>query len=425
MIAPDAWTDERARRLLLDLLAVGIERGRPGATLARFLPERPRGRCVVVGAGKAAMGMAAAVEAAWPDVAVSGAVVVRHGERVALPRITVLEAPHPVPDASSEAAAQHMLALVAGLTPHDLVLALMSGGGSALMALPVEGVALADKQDVTAALLRSGAAIAEMNAVRRRLSAIKGGGLARAAYPARVVTLLVSDVPGDDPAVIASGPTIHAPGDDIDPVGVLDGYGIEVPPHVRDALARPALSPRTAMADDVRMIAAPIMSLRAIAEEASAAGIDVMLLGDAIEGEAREVAKAFAGIARAVRRHAAPVAPPVLLIAGGETTVTIAARSGGRGGRNSEYALSLAVALKGEPGIWALAADSDGIDGNGDAAGAIIGPDTLARMRSRGIDPLSALFAHDSYSAFDAVGDLVRTGPTGTNVNDLRLVLVT
>ena len=307
------------------------------------------------------------------------------------------------------------------------MLALISGGGSSLLTLPPQGLTLADKQAINRALLRSGASIDEMNCVRKHLSAIKGGRLAAAAYPARMVTLVISDVPGDDPAIIASGPTVADPTTAADAVAILARYRIELPPNVRRHLEGPLAAtpkpgdPRLAQAE-VRLIAAPQLSLEAAAATARAAGVTPLLLGDAIEGEAREVGKVMAGIARSVRRHGQPLAAPAVLLSGGETTVTV--RGDGRGGRNVEYVLALAVALDGLAGIWGLAGDTDGIDGAEEVAGAIVTPDTLARARAAGLSPHTALAQNDAHSLFAALGDQVVTGPTLTNVNDFRAVLV-
>jgi len=417
------WDDARAREALLAVFGAAVAAADPARVLAGLLPEPPRkgsnGRVVVVGCGKAAAGMAAAVEAAWPGVPLSGAVVTRHGQGMRLSRIEVLEASHPVPDAGSEAAARRMLALVQDLNADDLVLALISGGGSALMALPLPGLTLADKQAINRQLLASGATIHEMNAVRRHLSAIKGGRLAHAAAPARVVTLALSDVPGDEPAVIASGPTVPDPTSWAEVREIATRYGLRLP--VQDG-------PETPKADEleaeVRLIATPAMALQAAAGIARQWALTPLILGDAIEGEAREFGTAMAGIAKGARTHGTPLPGPCLLLSGGETTVTIGAGPAGRGGRNTEFLLALALGLGAMQGVWALAGDTDGIDGTEDAAGALIGPDTLVRARAAGIDPRAALAAHDSYTVFDRLGDLVRTGPTGTNVNDLRAVLV-
>jgi glycerate-2-kinase len=342
----------------------------------------------------------------------------------------VVEASHPVPDAAGEVAARRMLGLVQGLSADDLVLFLVSGGGSALLALPAPGLSLADKQAVNRALLASGATIHEMNCVRRHLSAIKGGRLAAAAYPARVVTLAISDVPGDDPAVIASGPTVPDPTNFAEAQALIARFGIALPEAVKRHLAAAEAEtpkpgdPRLARTE-FRMIATPRMALEAAAEAARGLGLTPLILGDALEGEAREVGTVLAGIARSVRAHGTPVASPAVLLSGGETTVTIRQPNPGKGGRNTECLLGAAVALAGEPGIWGLMADTDGIDGVEDAAGAIATPDTLARARAAaGRDARTALDGHDSAGLFAALGDAVVTGPTLTNVNDFRALLI-
>jgi glycerate 2-kinase len=421
------WDDARARAALLAAFEAAVAAADPKRVLARHLPPRPRGRCVVVGAGKSAAAMAAALEEAWPDVPLEGVVVTRYGHAVPTKRITVLEASHPVPDANGEAAARRILAAVAGLGPDDLVLALISGGASALMPLPAPGLTLADKQAVNRALLASGATISEMNCVRKHLSAIKGGRLAAAAAPARLVTLAISDVPGDDPAVIGSGPTVPDPTSFAEARAILARCGIAPAPHIAAHLAaamdetpKPGALPHASF----HLIATPMMALQAAAAVAREHGLVPLILGDALEGESRELGTVLAGIARSARAHGQPVEPPALLLSGGETTVTIGAAPAGRGGRNTEFLLGLAVALGGESGIWALAGDTDGIDGTEDAAGAIITPDTLARARAAGLDPRAVLAGHDSYRLFAALGDLVVTGPTLTNVNDFRAVLI-
>jgi glycerate 2-kinase len=378
-----------------------------------------------VGAGKAAAAMAAALEEAWPDVPLAGLVAVPRGYEVPTNRIAVMKAGHPVPDASSETAARHMLEAVRGLGPDDLVLALMSGGGSAALALPAGSLTLEDKQAVNRALLASGASIRDMNLVRRHLSAIKGGHLARAAQPARVVTLAISDVPGDDAAVIASGPTVPGTGGWVELEEVILRLGLDLPSAVMAHFEtlRHAPPPLELPAPDVRLIATPMMALQAAAAATRDLGLTALILGDALEGESRELGRILAGIALSVRRHSTPATAPVVLLSGGEATVTLGGYSG-RGGPNQECALSLAVALDGAPGIWALAGDTDGIDGTDDAAGAMIGPDTLERARSAGFDPALSLAAHDSYNAFARLGDLIHTGPTLTNVNDFRAVLI-
>ncbi len=423
---PASATDDGAVRAGLGrVFAAGIDAADPRHSLAAHLPPKPAGRCVVVGAGKAAALMAQAVETAWPDVALGGLVVTRYGHAVPTARIAVAEASHPVPDANGEAAAARILSLVSGLGPDDLVLFLVSGGGSALLALPAPGLTLADKQAVNRALLASGAPIDAMNAVRKHLSAIKGGRLAEAARPARVVTLAISDVPGDDPATIASGPTVADRSTLDDVRRILDAHRIDLPDAVRRHLASGHETPKPGtIATDIRMIATPMMALEAAASAARREGWTPLILGDALEGESRALGTVMAGIARAMRRHGTPAAPPALLLSGGETTVTLGAAAPGRGGRNTEFLLALAIALRGEAAVWAIAGDTDGIDGLDTAAGAIVTPDTLSRARIAGFDPAASLRGHDSHTLFAALSDLVVTGPTLTNVNDLRAVLV-
>jgi len=420
--------DGTARGLLRRWFEAGLRAADPRAVLAPHLPEPPaRGRVLVLGAGKASALMAAAVESAWPDVPMSGLVVTRYGHAVPTERVEIVEAAHPMPDAAGEAAARRMLALCQGLSADDLVLFLASGGGSALLAAPAPGLTLADKQAVNRALLRSGADIGRMNAVRKHLSAVKGGRLAAACFPARVETLAISDVPGDEPGVIASGPTVPDPTTVAEARAVL--RGLDVPDAVLRRLdAAEAETPKPGdprlARSNFRLIATPMLALRAVAAAARADGVPALILGDALEGEAREVGAALAGIARSAAAHGAPAAPPCLLLSGGETTVTIGDEAPGRGGRNTEALLGFALGNNDRAGIWALMADSDGIDGVEDAAGAILAPDSLARAAAAGLDPRDALRRHDSASLFGALGDLVVTGPTLTNVNDLRLVLV-
>jgi glycerate 2-kinase len=412
--------------VLRDIFDAAVASADPGAAVLRHLPEKPKGRCVVIGAGKASVTMAAALDAAWGDADLSGLVVTRHGQRAAAGRIEVLEASHPTPDAMSEDAGRRILAAVQGLTADDLVVALMSGGGSSLMVLPAGGMTLADKQAVNASLLASGANIVEMNAVRKHLSAIKGGRLALAAHPARVVTLAISDIPGDDPASIASGPTVADASTLAEVHEIVARYKIDLPFAAQAVLATGNETPKKLSAQNsVRVIAAPSLALAAAARVAVEAGLAPLILGDAIEGESRELGIVMAGIARSCRLNGFPVEPPAVLLSGGETTVTIGKGQAGRGGRNTEFLLAFAIAMAGEPGIFALAADSDGIDGTEDAAGAVAAPDSLAWARTANLDPRSYLAAHDSYSFFAGIGDLIRTGPTGTNVNDIRAVLIT
>ena len=399
----------------------------PDKTLPAYLPKPPKGRTLVVGCGKAAGSMAKAVEDHWPGE-LSGMVVTRYGYNVPTKRIEVVEAAHPVPDEAGRKAAERMLGMVQGLSADDLVLFLVSGGGSALLSLPAPGLTLADKQAINKALLKSGANITEMNCVRKHLSAVKGGRLAAACAPAKVITLAISDIPGDDPAVIASGPTVADATTFADAVAILEKYGITEPKavveHLRAAkeeTPKPG-DPRLAKTE-LHMVAAPQMSLEAAAEIARKAGIAPVILGDAIEGEAREVAMVHAGIARQVRRHGQPATTPCVLLSGGETTVTV--RGKGRGGRNAEFLLALAVALGGESGIHALAGDTDGVDGTEDNAGAVVTPDSLARAAQRNLDAKRMLADNDGYSFFSGLGDLVITGPTLTNVNDFRAILIT
>ena len=422
-----SWDDARARLVLRQVFDAAVAAADPRRVLAAHLPQRPRGRCVVVGAGKSAAVMAAALEDAWPDMKLEGIVVTRYGHAVPTRHIEVLEASHPVPDAAGEAGARRLLAAVQGLTADDLVLALISGGASALLPLAAPGLTLADKQAVNRALLASGATISEMNCVRKHLSAIKGGRLAAAAAPARVVTLAISDVPGDDPDVIGSGPTVPDPTTFADARAILARYGIAPSPQVAARLARDGdetPKPGSLPNADYRLITTPLMALQAAAATAGAAGLAPLILGDALEGESRELGTVLAGVARSVQRHGHPLPAPALLLSGGEATVTIGAGPAGKGGRNTEFLLGLAVALRGAAGIWAVAGDTDGIDGSEDAAGALLTPETLAKARAAGLDPTAMLAGHDSFSVFDAVGDLIRTGPTLTNVNDLRAILV-
>jgi hydroxypyruvate reductase len=421
------WDDARARQALRALFDAAIEAADPRKVLAAHLPDRVLGRCIVVGGGKSAAVMAAALEAAWPNVPLEGTVVTRYGHAVPTRRIEVIEASHPVPDANSERGARRLLERVRGLRPDDLVLALMSGGASALLAAPAPGLTLADKQAVNRALLACGANIAEMNCVRKHLSAIKGGRLAAAAAPAQVVTLAISDVPGDDPAVIGSGPTVPDPSTFAEARALLARYGIAPPAAVAARLAQEedeTPKPGSLPQAEFRLIATPMTALRHAARTARGLGLAPVILGDALEGEAREMGAVMAGIARSVRAHGEPAAAPAVLLSGGETTVTLGAGPAGHGGRNTEFLLGLAVALDGAAGIWATAGDTDGIDGMDDIAGAVLCPDTLARVRAKGLDPRRMLAGHDSHSLFGAAGDLIRTGPTLTNVNDFRAILI-
>ena len=415
--------------LLTTLFEAAVEATAPALCVPPNLPPPPKGRTVVVGGGKAAAAMAQAVEAHWPQgCALSGLVVTRYLHGVSeLARIKVIEAAHPVPDEAGQRAAARMLEMVRGLTADDLVLCLMSGGASSLLGLPAPGISLADKQAVNRALLRIGADIGEMNTVRKHLSAIKGGRLAQAAYPAQVVTLLISDVPGDDPSVIGSGPTVPDTSTRADALAVLARYGMEAPEAVTLRLLDAASEtpkpgdPVFARVTSV-MAATPQAALEAAPAAARQAGITPVILGSAIEGEASEVARVMAGIALQCAQHGQPAAAPCVLLSGGETTVTV--RGGGRGGRNVEFLLALGIALRGHPRIHALACDTDGIDGTEDNAGAVLAPDSLARAAALGLDARGRLADNDGYAFFDALGDLVVTGPTRTNVNDFRAVLV-
>jgi len=412
--------------LLLRMFKAGIAAAQPVVCLPEHLPEAPRGRLVVIGAGKASAEMARVVEANWAGP-LSGLVVTRYGYAVPCARIEIVEAAHPVPDAAGLAAAERIMALVAGLGADDLVLCLISGGGSALLPLPLPGLTLVDKQAVSRALLACGASISEINCVRRHLSAIKGGRLAAVCHPARIVTLLISDVPGDDPADIASGPTVADATTCADALAILRRYGIALPPAVREILesgAGESIKPGDPHLHGsvTKIIATPQMALERAADVARAAGVGAYILGDAIEGEARDVAKTLGGIALQVARHGQPFASPCVLLSGGETTVTL--RGNGRGGRNVEFLLALAIALNGNPRIHALAGDSDGVDGVEEIAGAVLTPDTLARAWAQGIRPQDALDGNDGHGFFAALGDSVVTGPTLTNVNDLRLIFI-
>ncbi|MFS2222652.1 glycerate kinase [Pantoea sp. B65] len=420
------WSDDIARSALAEMFQAAIKSADPHAALIDTLPEKPLGRCVVVGAGKASAAMAAALEAAWPDVPLSGVVVTRYGHAVTTRQIRIIEAAHPVSDAMSEVASMLILDAINHLTSDDLVIALISGGGSSLMALPRTGITLAEKQAVNQALLRSGATIREMNTVRKHLSDIKGGRLALAALPAPVVTLVISDVPGDNPADIASGPTVPDNSTPEQVTEILKRYSIGVPESVAQVLAsrrEPVTDPR--IQPDVRMVATPAKALLAAAAIAHRLGITPLILGDALEGESAQLGIMMAGIARSVKYHGLPVSTPAVLLSGGETTVTIGAGVAKRGGRNTEFLLSLATALAGETHIWAMAGDSDGIDGTEDAAGAFVRPDSLQRAQEKGLSVNQMLAEHDSYSFFAALDDLIKTGPTLTNVNDIRAILIT
>lgn len=423
------------RAFLRSLFDAAIAAAQPERVIAAHLPPPPRGRTVVLGAGKAGGAMAAAVDALWPaNAPLSGLVVTRYDHvppayKHAPGRIEVVEARHPVPDEAGAQAARRIAALTQGLTADDLVLCLISGGGSALLSMPAEGLTLADKQAINQALLRSGANIGEMNCVRKHLSAIKGGRLAAMCAPAQVVTLLISDVPGDDPSVIASGPTVADPTTCRDALAILQRYGIELPPAALQGLRSGAFE--TPKPGDERlarstlaMIATPLASLQAAADAAHTVGIAAHVLSDELEGESREVGKVHAALARAVARRGQPFARPCVILSGGETTVTVSGDARGRGGRATEFLLGCAYALQGEDNIWALAGDTDGIDGIESNAGAIVTPTTLARASALGLKVEDHMAAHDAWRYFSALGDLVVTGPTYTNVNDFRALLI-
>ena len=431
--------------LLRALYAAAVSRALPADVTAAHLPAPPDpklGRTLVLGAGKAGGAMAAAVDALWPvDAPISGLVVTRYDHvppayRAKPGRIEVVEARHPVPDEAGRRAAQRIVDLTRGLTKDDLVLCLISGGGSALLSLPAPGLAFEDKQAINSALLKCGAAIDEMNTVRKHLSAIKGGRLAALCAPARVLTLLISDVPGDDPSVIASGPTVPDASSCADALAILARYGIPLPAVARAGLESGAFeTPKPGdvcfAGHEVRLIATPQQSLEAAAALARRHGLAAHILSDEVEGESREVGKVHAALARAVARHgqppSAPFTRPCVILSGGETTVTVRAqpgKGGGRGGRASEFLLGCAIALQGQPGVWALSADTDGIDGIEHNAGALITPDTLARATALGLKPAEFLDRHDAFSFFEALGDLLVSGPTFTNVNDFRALLV-
>jgi glycerate 2-kinase len=432
----DPISDPQA--FLRQLYDAAVRRALPLHNTAAYLPPPPKGRTLVLGAGKAGGAMAQAVEALWPaDKPLSGLVVTRYGHTPTRPagvpeRIEVVEASHPVPDAAGLAAAERMLALIQGLTEDDLVLCLISGGGSALLTLPADGLTLQDKQRINKDLLNSGANIGEMNCVRKHLSRIKGGRLAAACAPAQVVTLTISDVPGDDPSVIASGPTVPDASTCADALAILKRYQIQVPAAIEAALKAGTLEtpkPSPAWAKQpVHLIATPQQSLDAAAELARTAGLNAYVLSDELEGESREVGKVHAALARAAAAGKGPFQKPCVILSGGETTVTIRKQPEGalkgRGGRAGEFCLGLAVALQEQVNVWALAADTDGIDGVEDNAGAFVTPSTLARAEVVGVSAADCLDRNDAYGFFGALNDLVITGPTHTNVNDFRAILV-
>ena len=431
---PTPSPTEDPRGFLRTLFNAAVARALPAQVMAGHLPSPPKGRTVVIGGGKASGAMAAALDALWPaEAPLEGVVLTRYHHTppayAAKPgRIRVLEAAHPVPDEAGRRGALEIFEAVRGLRADDLVIALISGGGSALLSLPAAGLGFEDKQQVNRALLSSGASIDEMNCVRKHLSAIKGGRLAAACAPARVLTLLISDVPGDAPDVVASGPTLPDPTTCADALAIIDRYRIALPPAARAGLQSGAFE--TPKPGDTRfaghamaMLATPHQSLEAAAALARRMGVQAHILSDEIEGESREVGKVHAALARAVARRGTPFAKPCVILSGGETTVTVRAK-GGRGGRASEFLLGCAIALHGEPGVHVLAADTDGIDGIEDNAGAIVTPDTLARAAALGLAPAAYLDGNDGYSFFAALSDLVVTGPTFTNVNDFRAILV-
>ena len=413
--------------LLAEMFRAAVAAADPAAVLKTVLPDPPRGRTVVVGAGKGVARLACAFEGMWPGP-LQGVVVTRYGEGVPCRRIAVHEAAHPVPDAAGLAASAALLDAVKGLGADDLVVALICGGGSALLPAPVEGMTLADEQDLTRVLLTSGAPIGAMNAVRKQLSRIKGGRLAQAAAPARVVSLVVSDVPGDDPAQVASGPTIPDAAGRVQALAALRDHAIDLPPKLRavleDAPPPPAPGDAVFQGHEVQILASAGLSLEAAAQVAEARGVVAHILSDAVEGEARDVGRVHAALTREVALRDRPFARPCAILSGGETTVTLGKAPAGKGGRNTEFLLAFALALSGTGDVTALAADTDGIDGSEDNAGAVVDATTLARMRRAGIDPADSLGRHDAWTAFAAVGDLFTPGPTGTNVNDFRAILV-
>lgn len=421
-----------ARKLLPLMFAAAVASAQPSRCISAHLPtphSLGKGRLIVIGAGKASAAMARAVEEQWSGdpSQLTGLVVTRYGYGVACEHIEIVEAAHPVPDKAGLQAAERIMTLVQSLTEEDTVLCLISGGGSSLLPLPLPGITLEHKQAVNKELLRSGATISEMNCVRRHLSAIKGGRLAAACFPARVVTLLISDVPGDNPIDIASGPTVADPTTCADALAIVRRYGISLPPEVLQILEsgqgesiKPD-DPRIARAE-TRMIATPQMALEAAASIARGAGINAYILGDAIEGEARDVGKVLAGIALQIAERGQPVSAPCVLLSGGETTVTVSGN--GRGGRNVEFLLSLGIALNGHPRVYALAGDTDGVDGQEEIAGALLTPDSLARAWSMNIRPRDSLANNDGHGFFEAMGDSVITGPTLTNVNDFRAIFI-
>ncbi|PWK65741.1 glycerate kinase [Aminobacter sp. AP02] len=414
------------KQFLTKVFEAAVAAADPELTIRRHLPEKPKGRTIVIGAGKGSAQMAAAFEKAW-DAPLEGVVVTRYGFAAPCERIRIVEASHPVPDANGLAAAKLLLETVSGLTEDDLVVALVSGGGSALLPSPAGNLTLADEIAVNEALLASGAPISAMNTIRKHVSTIKGGRLAAAAYPARVVSLVVSDIPGDNPALVASGPTVPDEASRADALRLIETYRIALPAnvmaHINSAAAdAPSPTDPRFARNEVHVIASATVSLDAAADAARKLGVETVILSDAIEGEAREVGAVHAAIAREVALRDRPFKKPVLILSGGETTVTLRAK--GKGGRNSEFLLAFAIGVDGVSGIDALAADTDGIDGSEDNAGAFADATTVARMRAVGVDAKAMLAGNNAWTAFNAVGDLFVPGPTGTNVNDLRAILV-
>ncbi|MER8394561.1 glycerate kinase [Mesorhizobium sp. M1340] len=419
-------TEVDPKSFLISIFNAAVAAADPQRTIKDHLPARPKGRTVVIGAGKGSAQMAAAFEKVW-DGPIEGLVVTRYGYGATCRRIEIIEAAHPVPDAAGLEASRRLLEKVQGLTADDLVVALISGGGSALLPSPAEGLTLADEIAVSEALLASGAPIAAMNTIRKHLSTIKGGRLAAAAYPAKVVSLVVSDIPGDDPALVASGPTVPDIGSRKDALASIAAYGMNLPVSVMAHINSPAAdAPRPDdprfIRNEVHLIASAGVSLEAAAAEAKRQGIQAVILSDSIEGEAREVGGVHAAIAREVATRNRPFAKPVLILSGGETTVTLRAK--GKGGRNSEFLLAFAIGISGMVGVHALAADTDGIDGSEDNAGAFADGSTVSRMRKAGVDAKAMLAGNNAWTAFNVVDDLFVSGPTGTNVNDFRAILI-
>jgi hydroxypyruvate reductase len=411
------------RELLLDLFRTAVAAAQPSQRLPHALPPKPRGRTVVVGAGKASAEMAAQLEAAW-DGPLEGVVVTRYGHAVPCRQIRIIEASHPFPDDNSVAAAKAIREAVSSLTKDDLVISLISGGGSALLVDPVDSISLADKQQLTRSLFQAGATIHELNRVRQALSNVKGGKLALAAWPAKVHTLVISDVPGDDPSLVASGPTVPPVAGE-SAIAIVDRLGVRVPAYVRSAMQHAeTASPEQFAHCRTELIATPMQSLQAAAARARELGWNTIILSDSIEGEAREVAEMHAGIVQSVARYGEPLRTPALILSGGETKVTFGNVTPGRGGRNVEFLMALGLALRGAQDVHAIACDTDGIDGSEDNAGAVWMPDTPSRAALLGLDLRRYLAHHDTYSAFSQLGDLVVTGPTQTNVNDFRAILV-